>query len=867
MRATSSAVSNGTIKAVGLENLPKFWQDLRYALRQLRKTPIFTLTAIVVLALGIGANTAIFSLIDRALLRSLPVQHPSELVHLAFTGPESGMTFAWEDDVQNRRVFFSYPMYRDLRDKSTPFQGLLATTFTDVTVNSGGQAASAMGELVSGNYFTTLGLKPAMGRLLLPSDETQANANPVAVLSFAYWQQHFGMDPNVVGKTIGISSHPFTVVGAAPPNFHSIIGGNTPDVFLPLTMEPEIMPSLGNVLAERNSRWFEIMGRLKPEENRLQAQASVQATWNNLRRQELATLKTPSTDLKAKFLKSTLELQPAPRGIELLGSQIEKPLTILGGMVLAVLLLMCMNLAGLFLVRAAGRAKEVAVRCALGAPRWQLVRQFVLEGVVLGLTGGVLATAIAPALSQWLLRMVISNTATGEMPFSSGLDATMLSFNFGIALLASVIFSLAPALQLARPDLIATLGRQKSAASAHSSRVRRGLVVLQLAFSLILLVAAGLFTRTLYNLRNTPLGYVTDHVTMFNVDPQMAGYTAAASPNIDQRLLDSLAAQPGVRSVAVTSMPLLGDSNMTANITVAGHKYVPGEDTGTDFAEVSGKYFSTMQAQLIAGRPITDRDTATSEHVAVVDETFARYYFGDPRKAIGQVFGIGNGDGTKIDIRIVGVARDGKVASLRGGPVKIAYIPFQQWDQPHLALPYGGMTFYLRTWQPPTAAIDSIRRAVKNVDPNLAIESLQTMDEQLNQATQTEHMISILALCFGFLATLLAAIGLYGMLAYATAQRTQEIGVRMALGADRRSVLWMVLREVLVLAAWGIGLALPTALLLARLVKTQLYGMSSEDPLTYVAAATVLALVALCAGFLPARRAANTDPMEALRQD
>jgi putative ABC transport system permease protein len=843
-------------------------QDLRNALRQLRKTPIFTLTAVLMLALGIGANTAIFSLIDRALLRSLPVQHPGELVHLVFTGRESGTTYSWDNEKTDHRVFFSYPTYRDLRHQSKAFQGLLATTFADITVNSGDQAARATGELVSGNYFTTLGLKPALGRLFVAGDETQANANPVAVLSFAYWQQHFGMNPGVVGKTIAIGNHPFTVVGIAPPNFHSIIGGNTPDVFVPLTMEQEVMPELGNVLPERNSRWFEVFGRLKPGEKRARAQAGLQSTWTNLRRVELANLKTPSTHLKEQFLRSRLQLQPAPRGIELLGEQIEKPLTILGGMVLAVLLLMCLNLAGLFLVRAAGRAKEVAVRCALGAPRWQLVRQFVLEGVVLGLAGGALATAIAPMLSHWLMQTALaSNSPTGELPFSASLDLRMLAFNFGIAFLASVLFSLAPALQFVQPDLNATLGRQKSAASAHSSRVRRGLVVLQLAFSLVLLVAAGLFTRTLYNLRNTPLGYSTDHVLMFNVDPQMAGYNAAASPNVDQRLLDGLAAQPGVRSVAVTSMPLLGDSNMSTNITVAGHKYAPGEDTNTDFAEVSATYFSTLQVQLLAGRPITDQDTATSEHVAVVDATFARHYFGDPRKAIGHEFGLGNGDGTRLDIRIVGVARDGKIANLRDAPIKIAYIPFQQWNQPHLALPLGGLTFYVRTWEPPAIAMSGIRRAVKNVDPNLAIESLQTMNEQLDQATQTEHMISILALCFGGLATLLAAIGLYGMLAYATAQRTQEIGIRMALGADRGSVLWMVLREVLVLAMWGIGLALPTALLLARLVKTQLYGVSSEDPIAYVAAAGLLALVALCAGLIPARRAANTNPMEALRAE
>ena len=444
----------------------------------------------------------------------------------------------------------------------------------------------------------------------------------------------------------------------------------------------------------------------------------------------------------------------------------------------------------------------------------------------------------------------------------------MLAFNFGIAFLVSVLFSLAPLMQLRQPDLNATLGRQKNAASSHGSRVRRALVVLQLAFSLVLLIAAGLFTRTLHNLRSAQLGYVTDHLLMFNVDPQMAGYKPEAAPGIDRRILENLAAQPGARSVALTSMPLLGDSNMSGNITVAGHKATPGENTNVDFAEISAGYFSTVQTPLLAGRAFTAQDTATSEHVAVVDEAFVHHYFdGIPSKAIGSYFGIGSGNGTKVDIRIVGVVPDGKIANLRDAAKDLAYIPYTQWDQAYLALPVDGMAFYVRTWQPPATAIGGIRRAVANVDANLAIESLQTMDQQIDQVTQTEHMISILSLCFGGLATLLAAIGLYGMLAYATAQRTQEIGIRMALGADRGSVLWMVLREVLVLAAWGIGLALPTALLLSRLVKTQLYGMSSEDPLSYAAAAIALALVALCAGFIPARRAANTDPMVALRTE
>ncbi len=846
-----------------LENLGR---DGLFALRQLRKSPGFTLTAILTLALGIGANTAIFSLIHQALLSSLPVPNPQQLVTLQYSGAEEGWARTWSSDSPEGHSVFSYPMYRDLRDKtSNSFQGLLAMVPADLTVNAGSQANRVDGELVSGNYFQTLGVRPALGRLLLPSDETAQNANPVAVLSFDYWKTHFDMRPGVLHQTIRINSYPFTIIGVAAPGFHSVLSGSTPDVFLPITMEPEAMPGMSD-LTDRRTRWLTLVGRLQPGMTLQQAEASLQPLWMGLRRMELEQIKNRSSYLNNGFLKTQLKLLPSAGGPSAVRDDLQTQLYTLGSLAGLVLLLACLNLASLLLVRAAGRTKEMAVRCALGAGRWQIIRQLLLEGLLLGMAGGTLGALLAPSAIAWYLRVGVGASVTGELPFSPHLDLLALAFNFGIAFLASILFSLAPALQFARPDLAAVMNQQKSTASGGSSRMRRVLIAAQFGFSLLLLVGAGLFAATLYNLKNIDTGFASSHILTFTVDPGMAGYAQANIPAVYDRLLAALAAQAGVRSAAANTMPLLGHSSSSANITVGGYTPKGGENMNAEFADVSPAYFSTLEIPLLAGRSIGARDTATSQPVAVVNAAFAKHYFGTPAKAIGQIFGFGGGKTVKLNITIIGVARNTQARSLRQKPVPLIYLPYTQWklsgDEP-----LGEMAVYVHTWQSPTAATDSIRRAIHAVDTNLAITNLRTMDEQIDHDTSSERVVATLALFFAGLATLLSAIGLYGVLAYATTQRLQEIAIRMALGADRRSILWLVLREVVLLVGAGIAIAVPVSLLLARYVRGQMYGLSSYNPLAYLASIVLLTGVAFLAGYIPARRAAAIDPMHALRAE
>lgn len=851
------------------------WRDLRYALRQLRKSPGFAVTAILTLALGIGANTAIFSLIDQALLSSLPVPNPQQLVTLQFSGAEAGWTRSWRHDSRAAHTAFSYPMYRDLRDTNSGFQGLLAMTPADLTVNTesgvGDRASSHAervdGELVSGNYFETLGVRPALGRLLLPSDETAENANPVAVLSFDYWKTHFAMNPNVLHRTIRVNSYPFSIAGVAAPDFHSVVSGNTPDVFLPITMEPEALPGM-NDLKVYSTRWLTLVGRLKPGITVQQAEASLQPLWMDMRRVEADQLQSKRLPYRARFLEHThLKLVPSAGGPSTVREYLQPQLYTLAGLAGLVLLLACLNLASLLLVRAAGRVKEMAFRCALGATRWKIVRQLLLEGFILGVSGGTLGALLAPSAIAWYLRVGVGPSTTGELPFSAHLDAQILAFNFGIAFLASLLFSLAPALQFARPDLAAVMNQQQSTASGGSARLRRSLVAMQFGFSLLLLVGAGLFAATLYNLKNVHTGFSSSHVLTFSVDPGMAGYSQANVPAIYEHLLAALAAQPGVLSAGANNMPLLGHSSYGAGIKIVGYTPKGDEKMHNGYAEVSPDFFSTMEIPILAGRSVAERDTANSQPVAVVNAAFAKHYFGTPAKAIGHVLGFVGDRPAKPNVTIVGVVADTRARSLRGEIVPLIYLPYPQWMSVPRDTSLREMALYVRTWQSPTAAADSVRRAVHSVDANLAIANLRTMDDQIGQDTSSERVVATLALFFAGLATLLSAIGLYGVLAYATTQRMHEIAIRMALGADRRSVLWLVLREVVLLVGVGIALAVPVSLLLARYVRGQLYGLSSYNPLAYAASIVLLGCIAFLAGLIPARRAASIDPMRALRAD
>jgi putative ABC transport system permease protein len=828
--------------------------DIRYALRQLRKSPGFAAVAVITLALGIGANTAIFGLLDQALLRSLPVKEPERLVILEYAGGFSGHTRSRTDD----KFYFSYPMYRDLRDRNSVFSGLIATVEAQAGVQWHNQPELVSAELVSGNYFDVLGVQPALGRLLVQSDDTVPNANPVAVLSFDYWQRRFGADRSLLNQTILVNGHPFTVVGVTQRGFHSAVMGDTPNVFAPMMMAAEVMPG-ADELEERKANWLNIIGRLKPGITRAQAEAGLAPLWYASRAEELKQRSHSSEKFIESFLtKSHLFLLDGEKGFSPLRNDVKVPLLIIMAMVALVALMACANVGSLLLVRAAGRVREMSVRYALGARRARVMRQLAVEGLMLGVSGGVLGIVLAPQFSALLMKMIWGNEMA-DLPFSSHVDSRILLFNFGLAIAASLLFSLAPAFQFWRPNLGPAL-KQHVMTGGGPLHFRRFAVGVQVGLSLVLLVGAGLFVRTLRNLKSLNVGFPTDHLVTFRIDPSLAGYRRSDDLEVDTRVLQALRTTPGVRAVAATTDPELANNGVGNNITIAGYSAREDEDMNVEHPNVSPGYFSAMGIPLLAGRELTEADRSGTQKVAVVNETFARRFFGAPERAIGHFFGNGSGD-VKVDIDIVGVVRDAKHTGVREQTRPTVFTPYLQQSDP------GGMAYYIRTAQAPEAAESTIRQAMQTLDSKLVLDDFRTMQEQIKDNLTTERVIAFLAESFGALAMLMAAIGLYGVLAYSTAQRTSEIGIRMALGATRGSVVRVVLTEVLWLVGIAVAAALPLSLLLGMAVRSQLFGVSSSDPVSLAAATFMIVLVAIASASLPARRAANVDPIVALRYE
>ena len=833
-----------------------FVHDLRYGLRQMAKSRGFTATALIVLAVGIGANTAIYSLLDQALLRSLPVKEPNRLVLVRHSGRDEGASYLRTDN----DFYFSYPMYRDLRDHNTVFSGLMATDWAQVGIEWHNQPERVDAELVSGNYFDVLGVQPALGRLLVPSDDVAEDANPVAVLSFSYWQRRFALDPQILNQSISINGHPFTVIGVAPPGFHSVVAGDAPALFTPMMMKPEITPGW-NDLDVRRSIWLNLVGRLRPGISRQPAQAGLDPLWHSLRAEELNQLGGHrSEQFREEFLtQSHLFLAPGARGVPM-HSSASLPLLIVTAMASLVLLLTCANVGSLLLVRMAGRIREMSVRYALGAKPRRVLRQLLVEGMLLGLAGGVAGLLLAPPVSAFLIGLMWQG-GSGEAPFSSRPDGRVLAFNFSLALGVSLLFSLAPALRFWRPDLTHALKQQMATTAGGPPRFRRILVVVQMALSLLLLVGAGLFVRTLRNLQTVDVGFRTDHLVTFAMDPALAGYAPEQTGALYQRVFEKLAGLPGVRSTAATNDPELANNDTGQNITVSGYPARADEDMDVERERISPAYRSTLGLSLLAGREINQQDRQGAQKVAVVNESFARHYFGASERAVGRHFGWGAGDDVKTDVEIVGVVNDAKHASLREGTRRTVFTPYLQDAPP------GALTFYVRTWQPPEPAEASIRGAVLALDSKLVLNHFQTMQQQINDNLSAERLIAFLASGFGVLAALLAAAGVYGVLAYTTAQRTREIGIRVALGATRGEVMRMVLVEVFWLAGIGVAAGLPIALVLARTLQSELFGISSQDPLTLGAVVFLVSGLAFASAALPARRAAQVDPMAALRYE
>ncbi len=829
--------------------------DLKFAWRQLRKSPGFAVTAVLTLALGIGATTAIFSLLNQALLRTLPVRDPQQLVILDVTPGN-----VWNGDTDtsggDTGAYFSYPMYKWLRDQNRVFSGLIATDQAQTGAVWHNRSDLIAAEMVSGNYFDVLGVRPALGRLLSQSDDLARNGSPVVVLSFNYWRTHFGEDPGVVGQMLDINGSPFQIIGVSAPGFENTNWGNPADVFVPITMKPTITPEWDE-LDQHNGRWLNILGRLKPGESMAQAQAGLAPLWQALRQAEIPLMGDSSPQFVREFVtNSRLRLVEGSRGFSWSRDDIEMPLLVTMAMAFLVLLMAAVNVASLVLVRAAGREREVAMRYALGARRNRVVRQLFSEGLLLGVLGGAAGLALAPATVRFLVNRL--HSGGGDSGFSTHLDGTLLVFGFGLAVAVSLLFTIAPAFQLWKPNLVGSLKQQGAGSTGGRLGFRRAIVGLQMGLSLLLLVCAGLFVRTLQNLHNVNVGFATDHVVVFGADPRLAGYDATAVPGLVRQITERLATLPGVESAGATSDEELAGNGSSGGIRVEGIPQDANNKLNSERAMITPGYFATLKIPVLAGREFTAQDNASGQNVAVINQSFADEVFGTPQKAIGHVLIRGHG-ATQTQMEIVGVVRD-YVHRDVWSKIKIAtYSPVaQQTTVPE-------MYYYVRTWGSPGAAMNMIRQTMQSIDPKLVLDGLTTMDGQIDRDLNQQRMVALLAVSFGALAMLLAAVGLYGVLAYATAQRTREIGVRMALGADRSRVVALVLQDVLRLAGISIAVALPVALLATRALKSQLFGISNMAPMVYIPMTLLVLLVAVLAAALPARRAAQVEPMEALR--
>jgi predicted permease len=820
----------------------------------LAKSPGFTLVAILTLALGIGANAAIFSVTDQVLLRLLPVQKPEELVVLRSPGPSQGRT--WSDG--DSGTSFSYPMYKDLRDHNPVFSGLLARFAVQASVSGRGQTELANGELVTGNYFEVLGVRPALGRVLTPQDETAAGADPQAVLSYGYWERHFGRDPGILNKQLVVNGVSMTVVGVTAPGFSGVQVGETPDIFIPITMKAQMTPNWDG-LAEPHDHWLAILGRLKPGMSRERAEAGIAPEYSAILQSETSTLKS-SPERKKQFLDKKILLDTGSHGRPILQHDAGKPIWILMSMVGLVLLIACANLASLLVARGEARQREMAVRMAMGAGRWRLIRQLLTESLLISLAGG----AAGLLVGSWTLGALVGSIpeSLGASGLQGKFDYRVLVFALGISILTGLLFGLIPALRSTSADLQSTLREQGANVFGGKSnvRLRKALLVSQVALTVVLLAAAGFFAQSLMNLKGQNLGVKTDHVIQFAVAPELNRYTPEQTVALADRLRENIAGLPGVRSVSVAAMSLLADSQSTANITAEG--YAVSEDTNTDVQQnwIGPNFFATLGIPLLSGREFDNRDTSTAPQVAIVSEKMAQTFFRG-QNPIGRRFAFGAGDGVHPDIEIVGVAKDSKNSDLRQEIRPLVYVPYSQDKL------FGNATFYVRTNLEPTALASALRKTVQSADANLPVFDMKTLDQQVDEIAFSERLLTFFSLCLGLLAALLAAIGLYGVMAYMVAQRTREIGIRMALGATQKNVAWLVLREIVRISAAGLGIGLVAAFGLGKLIESQLFGVKASNPLVFLTSALLLSAVALLAGWLPARKAASVDPMVALRYE
>ena len=828
----------------------KLRQDLRFALRTLSRSPVFTAVAILSLALGIGVNTALFSFMDRLLLRSLPVADPELLTLLESPGPVAGM-------VMNEQAF-SYPSYKDLRDRNDVFSGVLARFEAPVSLMWKNSTELSAGELVSGNYFDVLGLHPYLGRLFTQDDDRTPGAHRVAVLSYGYWQRKFGAEPSVLGQKILVNGQPFDIIGVAPPHFEGVLIGHQTEVFLPMMMKALITPTW-NGLDDRRTWFLNVFARLKPGVSREQAQAGLETLHRQMLEADLTAIPGGSANFRKRFREKKLLVHPGLQGRSFLRSRMKTPLIVLMSMVGLVLLIACANVANLLIARAAARQKEIAIRLSLGASRGALVRQLFTESAVIALAGGALGVLVAVWAGDLLIGFTPGMSSGPGAPDWSAPDARVLLFNFGISVLTAVLFGLVPAWKATRPAVAGTLKDQAGSVSSSAGdvRLRKGLVVAQVALSLVLLFGASLFARSLFNLRSLDPGFETDHNMSFTIDPSLSGYQKQNALAMLEQVRGNLSAVPGVRAVGVSDNPFLTGNISMMTVNIEGRQRKEGESMNPEFANVNPGFFQAMGVRLLDGREFTAADAAGGQKVVIINSTFAKRWF-EKQNPIGRRVGTGD---DKPDRVIVGVVSDIRTRNMREEPQPMYFFPLLQNTNP------GSCTFYVRTAGSPVSVAGAIRREVAKIAPTVPVFDMRSMESQVDEILAVERAVATLSGFFGLLAAVLAAIGLYGVMAYTVTRRTREIGIRVALGAERSSVLWLVLGEVAWMAAIGVGIGLPASLVLSRYVQSQLYGLTPNDPATLAFAVVAMLAIALAAGFLPASRAARLDPLRALRYE
>ena len=822
-----------------------FLKDLRYGVRLLFKSPGVTLVAIFSLALGIGANTAIFSLVDKTLLRALPVEEPERLVTLA-------RYFKQNDAFDS---YFSYPAFAEYRERNRVFEELACYSHMPLSLSDGNESQRIEGMIVSGNYFKALRVSPAPGRGFLPEEDQTPGAHPVAVLSHGLWQRRFGADPKVVGRTINLNGHAFTVVGVAPPEFTGTRRGFEPDIYVPMMMLAEMIPSQGRGLADSDTKWLLVFGRLNHGVTGEQAETEIDMLGVNREKSENEALAraqniTPNTNsVWPRYV-----LEDGSQGHTSLVTDLRFPLKMLMAIVALVLLIACANVANLLLARAGARQKEIAIRLALGSGRGRLIRQLLTESALLSVCGGAVGLMLAEAINQMLVFFTPPNNNV-SLSLDGNLDARVLAFTLILSVLTGLVSGLAPALGASRPNLITAM-KDETLAVGNIRRLslRNLLVVAQVALSFVVLVGAGLCIRSLQKQQAIDAGFESSRVLLMSLDVSLNGYDEARGQQFYRQLMERVKSLPGVESASLALVVMLSDNKFNWTARIDGYEPQPGENMTFRYNIIGPEYFQTMGIPLSRGRDFNDQDTAAGQGVVIINEALANRYWPD-QDPIGKRLGLG-GKGRVI----VGVVKDSKYASLTEETKRSMYLPVAQNYRP-------GLTLHLRSDADPRSMIAAVRHETQAIDSALPVFNIKTLEEQKSRSLYTARMAVWLLSIFGLLALLLAGIGLYGVMAYAVNRRTREIGIRMALGASSRDVLRLVIGEGALLIVAGLVIGLGGAMAATRLVSSFLYGVSATDPVTFVVIAMLLMAVALAANYLPARRATRVDPMVALRYE